>query len=65
MQTSIYNDYVITPLIVNQALDADTTCTEIDMKGYTDLMVVVDMGNSGATLSGKQQNDRSCNQRLL
>lgn len=52
MQTSIYSDYVITPLIVNQVLNADTTCTEIDMKGYTDLMVAVDMGNSADTLSG-------------
>lgn len=50
--TELYNDNSIAQVLKPAVINSDTLCTEIDMQGYQDLLVIVNVGLSADTLNG-------------
>ena len=51
IRTSLYSDNKISQLIDPATLTADTDSSSVDMKGYNEVMFIVNCGESGDTLS--------------
>lgn len=52
MRTSLYSDNAFTQVLDPATITSDTNCTSVDMKGYDELLFLVNIGESGDTLSG-------------
>jgi len=50
-RTSLYTDNAVTQLIDPATLTADTNSTSVDMKGYDELLLIANCGESGDTLA--------------
>lgn len=51
MKTGIYSDYKFTQILDPAVTNADTNCTSIDMKGYSEVLFAVLVGESADTLN--------------
>ena len=51
-RNQLFHDNSFAQVLAPAVYNSDQLCSEIDMKGYHDLAVVVNMGNSADTLSG-------------
>lgn len=51
MKTSLYTDNKFSQSLDPATITSDTNCTSVDMKGYDEVMFLVNIGESGDTLS--------------